>query len=109
MPAQVRAGPYFVLGRMHQHRSDYERALAAFLWLPTVYSENESLTSRACLEAAVSLERQGRVQNAITLLTEITQRHAWSEPPAKRVRHCSACRRLRRIRVVVPFPPSMSL
>ncbi len=83
MPSDLRAGPYFLLARMYQHRSDLDRATAAYLWLPTVYSENETLTARACLEAGILLERQGRLSMAQSLLQEVTAHHGWSPAAAE--------------------------
>ena len=78
MPAELRAGPYYLLGRARQQRSEYDRAAAAFLWLPTVYRENEPLTARSAVDAATAMKRAGRLTEAESLLTEITTDYGWS-------------------------------
>jgi TolA-binding protein len=83
MPRELRAGPYFVLGRASAWRNEYDRAAAAFLWLTTVYVENEPLAAQATLEAARSLERLGRTAESRTLLEELTERFNWSIPAAE--------------------------
>ena len=64
LPTELRSGPYYLLGRARQHRSEYDRAAAAFLWLPTVHHENELLTARAAVDAATALKRAGRLVEA---------------------------------------------
>lgn len=78
MPQELRAGPYFVLGRAAAWRNEYDRAAAAFLWLTTVHSENEPLAAQATLEAARSLERLGRTAEARSLLEEVAERFDWT-------------------------------
>jgi TolA-binding protein len=70
LPRELRAGPYFVLGRACYQSSEYDRAAAAFLWLTTVYSENEPLTAQATVEAGRSLIRLGRTAEARVLFEE---------------------------------------
>ncbi|MGD9854276.1 MAG: tol-pal system YbgF family protein [Planctomycetaceae bacterium] len=83
LPRELRAGPYYVLGRASFRRNEYDRAAAAYLWLTTVYGENEPLTAQATLEAARSLERLGRTAEARALLVEVTARFDWSIPAAE--------------------------
>lgn len=78
MSAELRSGPYYVLGRARLQRSEYDRAAAAFLWLPSVYRENESLTARAAIDAATAMKRAGRLAEAQSLLMEITADYGWS-------------------------------
>jgi outer membrane protein assembly factor BamD (BamD/ComL family) len=85
MPPELRSGPYYVLGRARLHRSEYDRAAAAFLWIPTVYNDNESLASRAALDAATALRRAGRLTEAQSLLREVTTDYGWS-PAAEEAR-----------------------
>ena len=78
LPAELRCGPYYLLGRARLHRSEYDRAAAAFLWLPSVYRDNERLTARAAIDAASALKRAGRLPEAQSLLEEITADYGWS-------------------------------
>ncbi|MCA9024228.1 MAG: hypothetical protein KDA86_03335 [Planctomycetaceae bacterium] len=78
MPSVVRAGPYFVLGRALSQESEYDQAAAAFLWLPTVFRENETLTSQATVNAGAALMRLGRIDEARSLWKEVTEQAGWS-------------------------------
>jgi TolA-binding protein len=73
LPRELRAGPYFVLGRACSQRSEYDRAAAAFLWLTAVYSANEPLTAQATVEAGRSLMRLGRLAEARGLFEEVAR------------------------------------
>ncbi len=83
IPSEIRSGPYFLLGRASARQSKYDRAAAAFLWLATVYSENEPLTARATVEAARSLQRLGRTAEARSLLEEVAEEFEWSSAAAE--------------------------
>jgi tetratricopeptide (TPR) repeat protein len=78
LPSELRAGPYYLLGRAAMQRSEYDRAAAALMWLPTAYRENEFLTAHAAMAAANSLERIGRLSEARLLLEELTREYEWS-------------------------------
>lgn len=83
LPAELRAGPYFLLGRAALHRSEYDRAAAAFLWLLTVHADNETLAAQAGLSAATALKRTGRHGEARRVLDELTTRYHWSPAAAE--------------------------
>jgi len=74
MPEDLRGGPYYVVARGYWQRGDYERAAAAFLWLPLIYADDHYLAARACLEAADALAHLGQRDAAATLYLEVTQR-----------------------------------
>ncbi|HTI51710.1 MAG TPA: hypothetical protein VL475_12185 [Planctomycetaceae bacterium] len=76
MPEELRAGPYFLLGRVYAAQHDYELAAATLLWLPLVDDHDFRLASRACLEAGVALDRIGQHAEARTLYREVTVRFA---------------------------------
>lgn len=78
LPPQLRAGPYYLLGRAAMQRSEYDRAAAALMWLPTVYRENEVLTAQAAIDASTALRRIGRLSEARLLLEELTDDDGWS-------------------------------
>jgi len=71
-----RAGPSYLLGRAYAARHDYEQAAAALLWLPLVDDHDFRLAARACLEAALALERIGQHAESQTLLQEVSTRFA---------------------------------
>ncbi|WP_373649316.1 tol-pal system YbgF family protein [Schlesneria sp. DSM 10557] len=74
-PTELRSGVYFVIGRAWQKRHEYERAARAYLWLPLVYDSDRWLSSRACYEAAVSLEKAGDPIQATNLYSEVVFRY----------------------------------
>ena len=78
MPPRLRAGPMYLLGRAASLASDSEQAAADWLWLPLVYSDDEHLAARACLEAADALSRLGRATEAETLYRELVEKYGWS-------------------------------
>jgi TolA-binding protein len=83
MPGEGRAGPYFVLGRALQRRSDYDRAVAAFLWLPTVCPEDEELTAEALVAAARASRSAARREDAERILAEVVQDYSWTAAAAE--------------------------
>jgi tetratricopeptide (TPR) repeat protein len=76
MPEDLRAGPYFLLGRVYAAQHDYELAAATLLWLPLVDDHDFRLAARACLEAGTALDRIGQHAEARTLYREVTVRFA---------------------------------
>src|SRR5690606_9580503 len=78
LPRELRAGPYYVLGRAALQRSEYDRAAAALLWLPGVHHENEVLTAHAAIDAASALQQVGRRGEARLVLEELTVKYSWS-------------------------------
>ncbi len=76
MPEDLRAGPYYLLGRVYAARHDFELAAATLLWLPLVDDHDVRLAARACLEAGVALDRIGQHAEARTLYREVTVRFA---------------------------------
>jgi tetratricopeptide (TPR) repeat protein len=82
MPATIRAGPMYLIGRASAARSDLEQAAADWLWLPLVYDDDAGLAARACVDAADALSRLGRRDEAAGLYREAIDRFGWS--PAAR-------------------------
>jgi tetratricopeptide (TPR) repeat protein len=76
MPEELRAGPYFLLGRVYAAQHDFELAAATLLWLPLVDDHDFRLAARACLESGVALDRIGQHAEARTLFREVTVRFA---------------------------------
>jgi tetratricopeptide (TPR) repeat protein len=76
LPEDIRGGPYYLLGRAHLGRKEYDRAAMALLWVPLVYDHDVPLAARACLEAAESLNNIGQSREAVALYREVTTRFA---------------------------------
>jgi hypothetical protein len=74
MPEDLRGGPYFLLGRGFLLRQEYDKAAAAFLWLPLVYDHDQQLAARAAVAAANALVRVGEKTEAATIYREVVVR-----------------------------------
>jgi hypothetical protein len=74
MPEDIRGGPFYVLGRGHLVRKEFDRAAAALLWIPLVYDHDTHLAARACLEAADALREIGQTGQSFALYREVTTR-----------------------------------
>ncbi|MCA9090409.1 MAG: hypothetical protein KDA90_17450 [Planctomycetaceae bacterium] len=83
IPEHLRAGPTYLIGLGYFQRQEYRAAAAEYLWLPTVYGENEPLAARACLEAAEALRRSGLTREAENLYREVVTRFPWSPGAAE--------------------------
>jgi hypothetical protein len=75
IPVELRGGPHFVIGQAWKQSQEYERAARAFLWLPLVYDADRWLSSRACFEAAESMELLGDSAQAQNLYSEVVFRY----------------------------------
>lgn len=78
LPDSLRGGPYYLLGRAYLNRGEFEQAAAGFLWVPLVYNDDRLLAVRASLDAANAMARLGRVDEAVSLYTELVEKYAWS-------------------------------
>lgn len=74
LPAELRAGGYFVLGQTFRRLQQPERAAAMFLWLPLIYDADRYLAARACFEAAELVESYGDKAQATNLYSELVYR-----------------------------------
>ncbi len=75
MPADVRGGPYFLLGEGLSRRRQFDRAAVAYLWVPLVYDYDYQLSALASLNAGDALKAVGRRDEAISLYREIVTRY----------------------------------
>jgi tetratricopeptide (TPR) repeat protein len=78
IPREFRSGPQALLALGYQRVGQYEQAAAEWLWISTVYTEQDMLTARATLESGECLYRLGRMEEAMRLFTETAERFAWS-------------------------------
>jgi tetratricopeptide (TPR) repeat protein len=81
MPADLRGGAYFVLGRALAARSQHEKAAVALLRAPLLYPADRRLAAAALLSAGRQLEKIGQEEEAITLYREVVRDHS-DEPAA---------------------------
>jgi tetratricopeptide (TPR) repeat protein len=82
-PPELRAGPYFLLGRSMAREGRHELAALAFLRIPTVYSMERDLAARSLVDAGLSLEKIGQTREAAGLYREVVERHAGSTAEAE--------------------------
>jgi tetratricopeptide (TPR) repeat protein len=71
MPADLRGGPYYVLGEAWNARQEHQRAALAFLRVPILYADQLRLVPWALLSAGRALEKIDQVQQALTLYREL--------------------------------------
>jgi tetratricopeptide (TPR) repeat protein len=72
MPAEVRAGGYFVVGEGLARLDQPERAALAFLRIPLVHNQQRTMAADALLAAAKLLqEKLGRSEEAVGLYREV--------------------------------------
>lgn len=74
MPASLRGGPSYLLGRGRTMRREHDRAATALLWTSLMDDGDARLAARAGVEAAQSLKRLGQSDDARRLLQEIARR-----------------------------------
>ena len=75
IPIELRGGSYFVIGQAWKQRHEHERAARAWLWLPLVYDTDRWLSSRACFEAAESMNDAADRTQAGNLYSEVVFRY----------------------------------
>lgn len=76
LPAELRGGPYYVLGRARFDRREFDRAATFLLWSPLVTPEDAHLASRAGVEAAEALSLMGRKGDAVRVCRDVLHRFA---------------------------------
>ena len=74
LPEQLRGGPYYLLGRAHLRRAEFEEAAMAMLRVPFTHADDLYFAARAQLEAAQALNETGRVDKAVLLFHEVSTR-----------------------------------
>ena len=79
MPARLRGGPSYLLGRGWTMRRDHDRAATALLWTALMDHGDSQLAARAGVEAAEALKRLGQPDDAQRLLKEIATRFPGTE------------------------------
>jgi tetratricopeptide (TPR) repeat protein len=71
IPEPLRAGPYFVVGKILARQQRHEQAALAFLRVPILYPAQRSLAAEALWEAAGQLKRLGSDPEAAGLYREL--------------------------------------
>lgn len=79
LPATLRGGPSYVLGRGWAMRREHDRAATALLWTALMDHADARLAARAGVEAAESLKRLGQHEDARRVLDEIAARFSDTE------------------------------
>ncbi len=76
MPAELRGGPYFILGKGRSAVTQHEPAALAFLRVPILYERQRLLVPWALLSAGRELEKIDQAEQAVTLYQEVLREHA---------------------------------
>jgi TolA-binding protein len=71
MPAEVRAGGYFVVGEALSRVNKPEDAALAYLHIPLVYNQQRVVAADALVAAAKEHEKLGRGEQAAGLYREV--------------------------------------
>lgn len=79
MPAELRYGPYYVLGLAFEQHGRHEEAALAWMRVPILHSDQYPLAAASLWQAAGALEQAGQAKEAGGLLREIVDRYAASE------------------------------
>jgi hypothetical protein len=87
-PADLRAGPYFVMAEAWKKRRP-ETAAATFLRLPILYPRERALCAAALAEAAACLDTAEKPREAAGLLVELKRDFA-EQPEARAVRQSTS-------------------
>ena len=74
----LRPGPWYLVGRAHVIRQEFDLASAAFLRLPLSHNTDHPMTPRAMFNAARALEQIGFRNQSRRLDQEVVDRYAWS-------------------------------
>ena len=70
LPEPLRAGPYYLYGIASRQAGDYEMAVMAWMRLPILHPQESVLRTESLREAAISLEKLGRADQAEKLRLE---------------------------------------
>ncbi len=73
MEADVRGGPYFLLGQMYAQQKRSEQAALAWMRLPLQYGRQRRLASLALLNSGAELQMLGQTNPAIRLYRELAR------------------------------------
>lgn len=85
MPEALTAGPYFVLGRAHMQREQWEQAALALMRVPILHAGHRRLGAQCLADAGRSLQRLGRTAEALRLYRELIADYP-NTPPAAEAR-----------------------
>lgn len=76
MPASVRSGPGYVLGRCLQQQNEFDRAALVLLWSPYVKVNDFAIAAASLKSAAACLDAAGRKSESDSVFRELVQRFA---------------------------------
>ncbi|MFW6170447.1 MAG: tetratricopeptide repeat protein [Planctomycetota bacterium] len=75
LPASLRAGPYFLLGKLRARHKRHQAAVLAFMRVPILYSSQHDLVAEALFAAGEQLEKTGEQEGAHTVYRELVNTH----------------------------------
>lgn len=83
MPAELRGGPYFVLGEGYLIKLLREDGALKLLRVPILYDHDRQLAALATLDAATALQQHGRSRDAFALYRELAANYRDTPPAAE--------------------------
>jgi tetratricopeptide (TPR) repeat protein len=92
MPVELRAGPYYVLGRAHARLQHHDQAALALLRVPLLYPQERELSGDALLGAAEALARSGAPDDAVRLYQQLIDDHPASAAAQQAAAHLQKLR-----------------
>ncbi len=98
LPDRVRGGAYFLVGRGHEQRNEFDLAATYYLWVPLVYDDDPRLAADALLRAARCLKRINRTAEAERLFRELTDRFPETEFAKQAASELKHAQRVERVR-----------
>ena len=75
LPPSLRAGPYYVLGRLHLAKGRHRQAAVAMMHVPILYPRQELLAAEALLAAGKSLAETTDQSDALRVLQELIDQY----------------------------------
>lgn len=82
MPQSLRGGPYHLLGQLLARHGRQTEAALAMMRVPILFPREETLTAESLLAAATALEKDGRTDEARSVLRELIAEHPTSQAAA---------------------------
>ncbi|MFO7904810.1 MAG: hypothetical protein R6U98_19260 [Pirellulaceae bacterium] len=75
LPDSLRAGPYFLLGKLRARHKRHQAAVLAFMRVPILYASQHDLAAEALFAAGEQLEKTGEQEGAHTVYRELVTTH----------------------------------
>ncbi len=71
LPAQLRSGPYYILGQLYVARQQYRQAAIALMHVPILFPKQQRLAAESLLTAGKSMGKSGLLDEAVRMYQEV--------------------------------------